>query len=133
MTLDYVYHPINALHLLKRTAVWMPKLKSKLPNLKFDYNLRFLFDDYLQAHYGLAELHEHYDLNPIDIANSEIKDIVSGKVYKSNSQLDSSDLLRIAKEAKSSNYLDGYVNWLSAVLIKAEEENQDPKFISKQR
>ena len=133
VTPDYVYHPINAFHLLKRTSKWMPKIKLKIPNLKFNYNLRFLLDDYLHAHHGLAELHEYYELDPIEIANSEIKDLISGKVYKTNSQLDSSDLIQIAKEAKNSKYLDGYVNWLNAALTKAEEETKDSKYITKLR
>ena len=58
---------------------------------------------------------------------------MSGQVYKSNSKLDSADLIQIAKEAKNSKYLDGYVNWLNAALTKAEEETKDSKYITKLR
>ena len=130
---EYVYHPINALQLLKRMAIWMPKIKLKIPNLKFDYNFRLLSDDYLYAYYGFVELHEYYALEPIEIANGKIKDIMSDKVYRSNFQLNSVDLFKIAKEAKKENYMDGHVNWLTAALNKAEVENKDAKFITKLR
>ena len=133
VTSDYVHHPINAFHLLKRTAKWMPNIKLKMRNLQFNYNLQLLAADYLRAHYGLAEIHEHYDLDTIEIANGEIKNARSGKIYKSNSPLDSSDLLQIANEAKKVDYLDGNVNWLNAALIKAVDENKNAKYISKLR
>ena len=104
-----------------------------MPNLKFDYNFRLLSDDYLYSYYGFVELHEYYALEPIDIANGKIKDVKSNKVYRSNFQLDSVDLFKIAKEAKKENYMDGYVNWLTAALNKAEIENKDVKFITKLR
>lgn len=33
----YVYHPINAFHMLQRTTKWLPKLKKILPELDFDF------------------------------------------------------------------------------------------------
>ena len=38
-TYEYVYHPINALHLLKRVAKWIPKIKKQMPDFKFNFNL----------------------------------------------------------------------------------------------
>ena len=38
-TEDYVYHPVNAYHLLKRTTKWIPKLTKVIPNLDFEFHL----------------------------------------------------------------------------------------------
>ncbi len=36
-SLDYVFHPINAFHMLQRTTKWLPKLKKLLPELKLEF------------------------------------------------------------------------------------------------
>ena len=38
-TEDYVFHPVNAYHLLKRTTKWIPKLTKVIPNLDFEFHL----------------------------------------------------------------------------------------------
>ena len=67
------------------------------------------------------------------MAKGKIKDMMTGKVYKAKSELNSNKLLQIAKEAKEVNYIDGYVNWLNAAFEKAKSEKQDSKYIEKIR
>ena len=38
-TEEYVFHPVNAYHLLKRTTKWIPKLAKVIPNLDFEFHL----------------------------------------------------------------------------------------------
>ena len=127
---EYVYHPINAFHLLKRTAKWIPKIKKIIPGFEFKFNLPQMSDIYVGAVLGLADIHEHYNMNTLDLANGTIKDWNTGKIYNSNSHLTSEELVKIANEAKNILYLDGVVNWLDAALKKAKEENQGSKYCS---
>ena len=126
----YVYHPINAFHLLKRLAHTLPKLKIIIPKTIFDYNYSTLSNDYVRTMHGMADLHEFHNLNILQIAKGIIKDEVSGKSYISKSRLNSSDLFQIAKEAKTVNYLDGYVDWLKVALKVAKDEKGSSKYIS---
>ena len=36
---EYVFHPVNAFHLLQRTTKWLPKLTKLIPNLDFEFHL----------------------------------------------------------------------------------------------
>ena len=151
-TPNYVLHPVNAYHLLKRTAKWIPKLMKNLPNFKFAFNVPSISDAYVGAALGLADIHEHFNLETNDLAKGEfekitvysdpnlkipfqnpkgvIKDALNGLTYKSNSPLTSQELLGIASEAKSMTYLEGEVNWLMAALKQAKFEKLSAKAIS---
>ena len=132
-SLEYVFNPINALHLLKRLSQWIPRLKSKIPKLKFIYNARSLLDDYKTALHGMVEIQEYFDLDTNELARGRITDFRTGKVYQSNSQLTSNELFEISKEAKNADYLNNYVDWLTATLKQAIIEKSSSKFISKLR
>ena len=118
------------MHLLKRMSNWLPKLKSKFPKLNLRYNARSLSDDYKNACHGIADLVEYYNLSPMDLANSEIKqnDTITSRAC---SKMSIEELLHIADEAKSSLYLDGYVEWIKTALDKAHSDSMDKKLISK--
>ena len=68
----------------------------------------------------------------MDLADGKIKDYsnAGSKFYQSNSPLTSMELIKISDEAKNVLHMDGAVNWLSAALEKAREEEQDSKFCS---
>ena len=38
-TEEYVFHPVNAYHLLQRTSKWIPKLVKVITNLDFEFHL----------------------------------------------------------------------------------------------
>ena len=116
--------------MLKRLAHIPPKLQNIIPKTIFNYNYVTLSNDYVRALHGLADLHEYNNLNLLQIAKGIIKDEVSGKSYISESRLNSSDLFQIPKEAKTVNYLDGYVDWLKAALKVAKDEKGSSKYIS---
>ena len=105
-------------------------MKKIIPGFEFKFNLPQMSDIYVGAVLGLADIHEHYSMNTIDLANGKIKDGNTGKIYESNSPLTSEELVKIANEAKNILYLDGVVNWLNAALKKAKEENQGSKYCS---
>ena len=128
---EYVFNPINALHLLKRLSQWIPRLKLKIPKLKFIYNARSLLDDYKTALHGMVEIQEYFDLDTNELARGRITDFRTGKVYQSNSQLTSNELFEISKEAKNADYLNNYVDWLTATLKQAIIEKSSSKYISK--
>ena len=126
----YVFHPINAFHLLKRTlfiSKWFPKLLKIMPNLKMNFTLES--NDVMSAYHGLVELQEYYNLNTIDVAMGKVKDVLTNKIYKSKSKLSSSDIIKVALEAKEINYLHAYVEWLKAALKQAINEDKDKNII----
>ena len=72
-TYKYVFHPINAYQLLKRTAKYIPKLTKTIPDFQFKFPLPSLSDAYAGASLGLADILEYYALDPFDIANGHLK------------------------------------------------------------
>ena len=44
---------------------------------------------------SIADIHEHFNLDPMEMANGIIKDFRSGKSYISRSQLNSMELMHI--------------------------------------
>ena len=121
---NYVFHPINAFHLLERTTYilkWIPKLKMISQDIDFDFDLESLKEDFDRAHHGLADLQEYVDLNPDDIANGIIKDPNDEQIYASKSGLTSMNLLNVASEANAVNYLEGCHQTFHATLNKLYE------------
>ena len=108
----------------------MPKVKKAIKSLKFNYDFDSLSDDFTRAHHGLADLHEHFNLDPLEMSKGIIRDVENGNVFLAKSPLNSNDLVNIATEAKNEKYLDGYVNWLNAAKKKAKKEKKDVKFIN---
>lgn len=87
---DYVFHPINAFHLMKRLALSMPNLLKKIPNLEFNYELlKKISADYSRSFHGLADIHEYFAFETTEIAAGHLKDLKTGKIFKSNSPLSS--------------------------------------------
>ena len=116
--------------MLKRLAHIPPKLQNIIPKTIFNYNYVTLSNDYVRALHGLADLHEYNNLNLSQIAKGIIKDESTGKFYTSKSGLNSSDLLKVAQEAKNVNYQDVHVDWLKAALKVAKDEKRTSKQIS---
>ena len=69
---NWVSHPINAFHLLKRTSTLMPKLLRKNSNIHFDYNITELHNDYIRACHGLADLQEYFQFDLEKFSNGFI-------------------------------------------------------------
>ena len=86
-------------------------------------------NDVMSAYHGLVELQEYYNLNTIDVAMGKVKDVLTNKIYKSKSKLSSSDIIKVALEAKEINYLHAYVEWLKAALKQAINEDKDKNII----
>ena len=116
--------------MLKRLAHIPPKLQNIIPKTIFNYNYATLSNDYDRALHGLADLHEHNDLNILQVTKGIIEDETTGKFYASKSGLNSADLLKVAQEAINVNYLDGHVDWLKAALKVAKDEKRTSKHIS---
>ena len=106
---------------------WLPD------NLKANYDLHNLNQQYARGCYGLADIQDHYDLKTIDLANGIIKDASTGKVYTSNSKLEIMDIMNIARASKYNSFYSGTVEWLKAALIKGREEKVNKSTMSKIR
>ena len=119
--------------MLKRMAQWMPKLLKIMPSIPIQNDLSSLEEEYERASHGLADIHQHYDINLNEFTKGKIKNLRNGRVYASNSGLSSLELLQIAQEAKMENYFDDHVNWLMAALKKAKQENKKAEFIKRIR
>ena len=107
----------------------MPKIIKLLPSITFDCDLSTLDKEYQRASHGIADLHQYYDMSIKELIRGEIKDVTNGIDYRSNSILSSLELMQIAEQAKKENYLDGYVNWLTAALKKAKQENKNSEYM----
>ena len=125
---DYVYHPMNALKLLKRLPKFLKIIGQIMPNLKIDFHRAA--NDYNRGSHGIADIHEFYGLKLNKLIKGQIKCYVTGKIYQAKSPLNSHDLLEIAKEARKVKYLDGYVGWLNAALKQAKKEKKDRNYIN---
>ena len=87
-----------------------------IPNLNFEFHLPSTREAIEGAIHGLADIVEHYDLDAYDLVQGRLTNFITGKIYLSNSNLTSKEILKVANGAKISNYLDGYVNWCEAAL-----------------
>ena len=116
---------------MKRLSLSMPNLLKQIPNLNFKYELlKKLSADYTRSYHGLADLHEYYAFDTTEIAAGHLKDLKTGKIFKSNSPLSSEELLQIADEAKEVLYLEGYVYWISAAIKMAKIEKKSSQYIN---
>ena len=96
---DYVYHPINAFHMLQRMTNFLPKLDSlldlKLPEFKLD-DLSLVQG----PANGLADLQEFHNIPLQDLMQGRIPDPCSGRIFQANSGLTFQEALQIANAAK---------------------------------
>ena len=123
----YVNHPINCYKLLKRTTKFLPKLLKIVPDQDLTRILPFLPESYQTSLFGLADIQEYYDLDPLLMSNGTIQS--NSHFFLSKSKLNVEDMMSIADAAKEQNYLDGHVKWLNAALIKAKKDRKNLKFI----
>ena len=124
---NYVYHPINAFHMLKRCAAWLPVL---LPQ---DDIIKKVFSHHHEtalSAYGILDLQEYHNLNIDDVANGLIIDAMTGEKYQSKTNLTLEEILSIANAALQSRYLDAHINWLKKALEVAIQKKKDEDDIS---
>ena len=91
-----------------------------IPNLNFEFHLPSTREAIEGAIHGLADIVEHYDLDPYDLVQGRVTNFITGEIYHSNSNLTSKEILKVANGAKLANYLNGYVNWCEAALKVTE-------------
>ena len=133
---EYVFHPINAYHLLKRTSIYLPTIFKQMPKqidqfIKF--NVTSLPYELTRASHGIADLLEFYNFNAVDLMKGKLIDKTTGNIYKSNSPLASRELFQIAEEAKKVYYYEGYIKLLDSSLKIANTENQTVKYMKNLR
>ena len=112
---DYVLHPINAFHLMKRSFQWWPKLIKKfnsLKNIQVPEKMDFIFG----ASYGMLSIWAFHDLNILDLAKGQIIDPKSQKVLQACKELSVEEMSIIGLTAKKIWKLNGHVDWLKAAL-----------------
>ena len=128
-----MHHPVNSVNLLKRLASisqWTPKLNLHIHPFNPAIDSFLLQEDYHNALIGLADLREFSNINTFKLAKGEISNYITGEKFYANSGLSSSDLMKIASEARKNDYLEGYVDWMKTALKSAEQERKDKNFIS---
>ena len=47
---------------------WIPKIAKLLPEFEVGFKLPSVTDAYVGAAHGLADIHEHFNLDPLDMA-----------------------------------------------------------------
>ena len=131
-----MHHPVNSVNLLKRLATisqWIPKLNLPIQLFNSANDTFLLQEDYHNALFGMADLREFSNINTFELAKGEISNYITGEKYYANSGLSSSDLMKIASEARKNDYLEGYVDWMKTALKFAKQEGKDLNYISKIR
>ena len=131
-----MHHPVNSVNLLKRLASisqWIPKLNLQIQTFNSVNDSFLLQEDYHNALFGLADLREFVNINTFQLAKGVIYNYITGEKYYANSGLSSSDLMKIASEARKNDYLEGYVDWMKTALKFAKQEGKDLNYISKIR
>ena len=127
---------MNSVNLLKRLASisqWIPKLNLQIQTFNSVNDSFLLQEDYHNALFGLADLREFVNINTFQLAKGVIYNYITGEKYYANSGLSSSDLMKIASEARKNDYLEGYVDWMKTALKFAKQEGKDLNYISKIR
>ena len=112
---------------------WVPKLDLQIQFFNSANDSFLLHEDYQNALFGLADLREFVNVNTFKLAKGIIPNYITGEKFYANSGLSSSDLMKIAKEARQNDYLEGYVDWLKTALKFAEQEGKDSNYKSKIR
>ena len=122
---DFVHHPINCYQLLKRTAKYLPSLLKILPNQQLMKYLPYLTKSFNAAKFGLADIQEYYDLEPLQMANGLVQ--FKNQLFKSNFSLSIEDMVLIADAAKEENNLDGQVKWLNEAQLRSKRKRRKIK------
>ena len=129
MTIRDINHPISCYKVLKRMAKFLPRLLKILPNQDLSRITPYLTESYNAALFGLADIQEYYNLDPLQMANGIISSKNHQHIFASNSSISIEDMMLIADAAKEQKYLDGQVKWLNAVLIRAKKEKRNSNLI----
>ena len=127
---NYVYHPIDAFHMLKRCAAWLPKLlpQDEIINKVFSHPREIML-----GVYGILDVQEYHNLNIDDVANGLIIDSMTGEKYWSKKNLTFQEIVSIANAALDSKYIDTHINWLKKALevaIQTKKDNDDVSAIN---
>ena len=101
-----------------------------MPNLAFKFAFPATFDANVGAANGLADLLEHYGMDPMEMAQGKVTDYQTGKVFLANSKMSSIEILKVATAAKTVKYYDDHVRWCKAALETAKLEKRDKKYLS---
>ncbi len=103
---DYVSHPINAFHLLKRTTTIWPNLYENITSLSLENLLEdhiAMFPDADDFNYGacvgLINIEAYYNIGFLEMAQGIVRDPEGGQ-YQAIHRLTSEDCLLIANAAK---------------------------------
>lgn len=125
---DYVYHPINAFNLLKRTASYWPCLLENVTSPTIDDFIEEnmtqfpLLDDFLYGGcVGLVNIELYYDLTVLDLARGKVTDPSTGKIHQAKHRLTSDDCLLVANAAKKVWRFDKYILWIEGAIEVAEK------------
>ena len=95
---EYVYHPINSFHLMKRAVIYWPKIKEKYPNVitYMPEKRDFVFG----ASYGIISIQAYHNLDMFTLSQGIIKDPFTNYKWFASKNMSSEDLSIIASTAK---------------------------------
>lgn len=128
--LDYVLHPINAFHLMKRSVQKWPKLAKKYPEIFKSIEIPEKRDFIFGAAFGMLSIWAFHDLNILDLAKGLIIDPKTKVKLKACKELSAEELQIIATTAKKVWRLNGHVDWLKASLKVSKARKKSPSYQS---
>lgn len=129
-TFEYVFHPINAYNLIKRTTKWYSKLNKAWPNFVYPLHPNLL-DAKIGSAHGISAIREFYDLNPAEIVKGQLKDHLTGKIFQARSNLTLTDVLHIAEAAKEGEFYESCVLWHQLAVELATNKKPMKKLLKK--
>ena len=100
-----------------------PSLQKVLPDLKFNFSVPTVTDAIFEATNNLADLLEHYGLDPMDFVQGQVKNFITGEIYQANSKLMANEALKVATAARKAEYLHGYVRYSRNKIRKTPNEH----------
>ena len=126
VTEEYVYHPINAFNLVKRTTKFLPKV---LNNTHIQTSFSFTNHIMLQLANAIYNLEEYYAITPKDLVNGIIRDSETSKIYKSSKKLELDDVLYIQDVAHLYWNYDKQISWLEIALKLAKSKKDSIRYV----
>ena len=114
--------------------MWIPKIKKWLPKyLHNNYDFTSLALEYVRACSSLADMQEYHDIDLSQMSQGIIRNLQSGCIFMSKSNLTSSDMFNIGMEARKLSYFSGALKWFKASIERAKEENKPKNYYRKIR
>ena len=115
---EFIYHPINAYHLIKRARKYLPMLS----NHSFIHKV--FKNDFLMVEIAncLYQIEEYYHSTPTDMIDGIVQASPTSKKYRSVKGLAFDDVLAISDVAHKCHNYDKEILWLESCMKLSKDK-----------